>query len=269
MKITILIENTKESENLTAEHGLGVLIETEKNCILVDTGQTDAIIGNSEKLGVDLKKVNICVLSHGHYDHCGGVLTFRNINPDADIYISENAFGDFRNSTVKYIGINPDIKNINNLHLTNGNTDINDELSLFGNVKGKKLYPFGNKKLQAVENGKIREDDFRHEQYAVISENGKKVLVSGCAHRGIVNIVEEFVSLYGRAPDAVISGFHLMKDSDYSDDEIVMIKETAEALGKYETVYYSGHCTGNALPILKDILNDKFIPIHTGFKFKI
>lgn len=76
MKIVTLVENTAGNEKCIAEHGLSVYIETEKHKLLLDAGQTDAVVKNAEALGVDLSAVDTVILSHGHYDHSGGILPF-------------------------------------------------------------------------------------------------------------------------------------------------------------------------------------------------
>lgn len=269
MKIIVLTENTTEDENLIAEHGLSLYIETNKHNILCDTGQTDAFIRNAAKLGCDLRKTDICILSHGHYDHCGGLGAFRSVNPDANIYINSNAFGDFFDSDGKYIGIDREIGRFQNLFMTTDRFSINDEIEIFSGVTGRTLFPFGNSRILKSENGILSPDDFAHEQYAVVLENGKRVLISGCAHNGIVNILERFAELYGGCPDAVVSGFHLMKRTPYNDAEIKQITDTADELLKYDTAFYTGHCTGAALPLLKEVMGDRLFPITTGKRIVI
>ena len=85
MKIITLVENTVGNESCIAEHGLSVYIETEKHRLLLDTGQTDAVVTNAETLGIDLTAVDTVILSHGHYDHSGGILPFSEFNHTAQI----------------------------------------------------------------------------------------------------------------------------------------------------------------------------------------
>ena len=116
MKITILTENTEGIQGTRAEHGLSVYAETKKHILLSDTGASDALIENAKVMGIDLRKVDTLVLSHGHYDHCGGVIPFSEINNIADIYIREGSDGPFYDSAGKYIGIDKRIMNLPNLH---------------------------------------------------------------------------------------------------------------------------------------------------------
>ena len=92
MKITTLMENTASAECYTAEHGLSIYIETKNHVILFDSGASGAFADNAEKLGVDLGKVEMAVLSHGHYDHGGGLPRFMEKNKTAPIYMSACAF---------------------------------------------------------------------------------------------------------------------------------------------------------------------------------
>ena len=91
MKIVNLIENTKGNNNCLAEHGLSFYVETKQHKLLVDTGATNAFIKNAQDLGIDLTMVDMVILSHGHYDHAGGILEFAKTNPKAAIYMQSNA----------------------------------------------------------------------------------------------------------------------------------------------------------------------------------
>lgn len=269
MKIIILTENTEGVPGTKAEHGLSVYVETKQHVLLSDTGASDALLVNAGTMGIDLKKVDTVILSHGHYDHCGGMISFSEVNNMADIYIREGADGPFYDSAGKYIGIDKRIMSLPNLHIVNGDEQIDEELFLFGDVKGRKLFPFGNVRILKEENGVRIPDTFEHEQNLVIYENEKRVLISGCAHCGIVNILDRFYDIFGTDPDAVITGFHLMKKTAYQEDEIALIKETALNLKNRKTLYYSGHCTGDAVTCLKEILGDQLQLMYTGLQIRI
>ena len=90
MKIKVLIENTTESE-LKCEHGLSLYIEYRDKKILLDAGSTNAYAENAERLGGDLSSVDMAFLSHGHYDHSGGILAVVAQNPDMQIYMQASA----------------------------------------------------------------------------------------------------------------------------------------------------------------------------------
>ncbi len=270
MKIVTLVENTSANNAFIAEHGLCLYIETENHKLLSDTGQTDAVLKNADTLGIDLSLVDTVILSHGHYDHAGGILPLASRNKTADIYMQKSAAEPHFNLE-RYNGIDPKILDLPNLHLLDGDLKIDDELFIFTGIKGTKCRPEGNKKLLCLKNGKKVPDDFRHEQCLVITQNGKHYLISGCAHNGILNILECYKNIFGNNPDYVISGFHMMKrDGKYTSEEKSIISQTAKELSKMNTVFYSGHCTGiPAFEIMKDIMGEQLFAIHSGEEIKL
>ena len=273
MKIINLIENMQGAEGCLCEHGLSFYVETHKHKLLIDTGATGAFITNAGKLGVDLKRIDTVILSHGHYDHAGGILEFVKINPDAAILMQCEAGEKYyhQNGTVeKYIGIDPMIKELPQIVWVDGNRKIDEELFLFSGVTGRRLWPLGNRELKVKKNEEFLQDDFCHEQYLVISENKKRILISGCAHNGILNILDKYKEIYGTWPDVVISGFHMRKKSGYTEEDMDMIKKIAMELKKTDTVFYTGHCTGEIpYQILKEDMREQLIYVHSGEEIRI
>ena len=92
MRIVTLMENTACREDLAAEHGLSLYVQTDGCSLLFDAGQSAAFADNAEKLGVDLAEVKLAVLSHGHYDHGGGLKKFLEINDTAPVWMNPCAF---------------------------------------------------------------------------------------------------------------------------------------------------------------------------------
>lgn len=230
MKITALTENTSKN-NLPSEHGLSLYIETENNTILFDTGQSGLFSENAKKLGLDLSSVDIMVLSHGHYDHGGGIKEFLKLNKTAPVYMSKYAFEPHYNGE-RYIGLDETIDR-ERIVFTDGVTKIGEGLTLYSCNEREKLEDFGSFGLNMLQNEKLVPDDFRHEHYLLIEENGKRVLFSGCSHNGIINIESWF------KPDVLVGGFHLSK-LDLGEK----LKACAEKLTAFDTEYYTCHCTG-------------------------
>lgn len=268
MKIITLMENTRKDESILAEHGLSLYIETQQHRLLSDCGCTDSFLKNAATLGVDLSTVDSVFLSHGHYDHSGGILPFTKINGNAAIYMQEKALLPYYHKTEteeRYIGIDPLIADLPQLRLLNGDVILDNELTVFNNVTGRTLWPKGNLELKKKVGNDFVQDEFDHEQYLVITENTKKVLISGCAHNGILNILEHYHTLYNSYPDAVISGFHMRKKTEYFEDDIATIKETAAKLCKLPTIFYTGHCTGDIpFDVMKAILGEHLVYVYSG-----
>ncbi len=235
MKVIVLTENTTSNQNLLCEHGLSLYIETEKYKILFDMGQTDLFAENAKKLGVDLTAVDLAILSHGHYDHGGGLRKFLEINKTAPVYISKYAFEPYYNGTEKYIGLDVSLAESDRLVYAKDGEEIAEGLTLYHCNDKKRSYNLGSFGLNKKTGDLFEPDDFLHEQYLCIEEDGKRTLVSGCSHKGILNIVEWFM------PDVLIGGFHF---STLALD--ARLEEYAKVLESFETQYYTCHCTGEA-----------------------
>ena len=247
MKIVNLMEDTCGNPACLYEHGFSLYIETSKHKLLADTGASKKTIENAKRLGIDLKEIDIVIISHGHYDHGGGIMAFVQENPHAKIYIRENAFGRFyhrKQDGFHDIGLDPAIEHLPQIMKVEGNLIIDEELSLFTNVAGRRLWPNGNKELYSEEMKHVFPDSFSHEQYLVIEEGEKRILISGCAHNGILNILDAYKICYGGVPDMVISGFHMMKKQGYPMDDLETIDQIACELKKLPCHFFTGHCTG-------------------------
>ena len=183
MKIITLIENTSCDERFACEHGLSLYIETARHRILFDMGKTDAFAANASKLGVDLSAVDIAVLSHGHYDHGGGLAEFMRRNSRAPIYLSRYAFEAHLNATGRDIGLNKALQQSDRLIFTDAELVIDEELALYTCNNRARPFAMPACGLSMVENGERVPEDFRHEQYLLIRENGRRVLISGCSHK--------------------------------------------------------------------------------------
>ncbi len=267
MKIINLIEDSKGADGLLFEHGLCFYIEVGARRVLVDTGATDAFIANANALGIDLKSVDTVIVSHGHYDHAGGVLAFAALNPKAKIYIHKSAVAEFynlKNGGTKYIGMDKRIADLEQVFFVEGNFVIDEHISVFSELDGKRLLPRGNAVLRRKCGEDFPADSFEHEQYVVVRDADSAVLISGCAHRGIVNILDAYRALYGGEPSAVISGFHTVMPV-YGPCDDTIIEETAHMLASMDTQFFSGHCTGEyALAKMKAIMGDKLTVLHSG-----
>ena len=233
MTITSILENTTKRADMQAEHGLGLYIESNGQRILFDMGQTDLFSENARALGIDLSCVDIAVLSHGHYDHGGGLRKFLEINDHAPVYVHKDAFLPHYNGVQKYIGLDTDLINNPRIIFTDGEKRIGDGLCLYTFNEKERLYDVPASGLNEKSGEEFIADDFRHEQYLLLEENGKRVLISGCSHKGILNIAG-----WIRA-DVIVGGFHFSKLP--LDDYLIM---AAKELGKYPAQFYTCHCTG-------------------------
>ena len=258
MKLITLIENTTDQADLAYEHGLSFYIETGSHRILFDAGQSAAFADNAEKLGVDLSQVDFAILSHGHYDHSGGLLRFLELNPTAPVYLHRDAVQPHYNAADKDIGLSSDLRNCDRLVFVDDRLELAPGITLSSCNDRHRPHPTDAFGLQMEEHGQLCPDDFRHEQYLLIEEDRKTVCISGCSHKGILNIVDWF------RPDILVGGFHFMKlNPDSPDAEF--LTHAAQHLLNTPTTYYTGHCTGDAAyEFLKNIMGDHLHPLTTG-----
>lgn len=247
IKVVTLIEDTKinEPKDLVPAHGVSLYIERNGERMLFDTGPSSQFIRNSEKLGVDLKKIDIAIISHTHMDHIGGLASFLWINKRANIVLSRNAL---KNPDFRALCSRMDEETLNRIRFVDHSTEIAQDVFILTKTEGR--YP-------------IR-DRVDHEIVLVIKNNNKLIIFSGCSHGEILNIIgtvmRTFPNIYVRA---VIGGFHLTETAKYSVEQI------GKEMLKYPIMkIYTCHCTGvENYRALKTILGVKIEYISTGSKF--
>ena len=271
MEIKVLVENRTCSSDFACEHGLSLYIETGKHKILFDMGGSTIFLENAHTMGVDLSLVDIGILSHGHSDHGGGLPAFLELNKNANIYIHEKADeGQYARrdpDKIAEIGISPQIMKEPKIICTKGDWQLDEGLLLFSSVDKKQLCSVANNSLLVQNHNEYVKDSFEHEQNLLLTEKGEKILITGCAHRGIVNIMARAMELAGGPLDAVIGGFHLSNPSTGQCEADELIAGVAECLNSYETKYYTFHCTGiEAYRKLKMTMGDKISYLATGDK---
>lgn len=249
LKITVLVENTAGKPGLLAEHGLSFLIETERNKILFDTGQGLALRHNTEKLNVDLKIIDAVVLSHGHYDHTGGLTFALNCMNCPRLYVHPEAF------SLKYAR-NPD-GSAREVGMTAGNkitagelaeiilveekTEIAPGLFLTGPVP--RTTGFEDTGGAFFKDPDCRTpDDLPDDQAAFIETKNGTIVILGCAHSGVINTLRHVQALTGNRPiHSVIGGMHLLNAG------AVRMDQTVAELRRFNIQrLIPCHCTGFA-----------------------
>ena len=275
MIIKTLVENTALSKNFGSEHGLSLYIEANSRKILFDVGASELFLENAKKLNVDISDVDYLIISHGHYDHGGGLGAFLRKNTKAEVYLHRLAFGKFyalrSNDELEYIGLDEALKKNSQIVLTSDRFFIGMGVHVFSNITRKEPLPKANNSLFMEYNGQIVQDTFAHEQNLIIEEDGKTLLVTGCAHNGIVNILEHFHDLKGRMPDYVIGGFHLSsRSSGSSSEEPEMMDKISKYLLDTNAKFYTCHCTGiEPYKRLKVIMGDSIDYLSAGSEIHI
>lgn len=267
MYIRNLVEDTVGENGMGCEHGLSFYAETPGHKLLFDVGATGLFLENARRAGIDLGQVDTVIISHGHYDHGGGLAEFLKINKKAKIYLRSSAFVphvSIHGETIHAIGLDQGLRGNPRLHFLSEPIWLDQELFLFGDVTERKFWADSNRRLRLGEEG-FPQDNFDHEQNLFLRAEGKEILFAGCSHCGIVNILEKCRKLTGTEPDAVIGGLHLMNPRGAEEPDQELIDGTAEYLAATKARYFTGHCTGTeAFLRLREKLGEKITYVHTG-----
>lgn len=273
MKIISLVENTSTKENYGTEHGLSLYIEWQDKKLLFDTGASDLFLRNAKQAGVDISDVDALILSHGHDDHGGGLETFLHHNLKAKIYMQKEAFGQYLSASgqqVEYIGLDQKLKDEPRIVYCEGRTEIYPGCTIFDGVTGRRFFSPANKTLlqrKGVDSCDFEPDEFVHEQYLVLEENAHRVLLGGCCHNGIVNVVDKAIACNMR-PDVVISGFHFLHMSIEKSSDFVDL--VSKELQKHAILYYTCHCTGKpCYERMKENMGDQIEYLACGDEIEI
>lgn len=274
MKIFTLMENTAVSPEFVSSHGLSFYIETKKHRILFDMGPDGGFLENAGKLGVDISKVDMAILSHGHYDHGGGIEAFLEVNKKAFIHMQKKAVGEFfahdADGTQRYIGISEHIKHHPRIITHTGDYKLAAELQVFAGVTGRECYSPANDRLYMSMNGRQIQDLFMHEQNLLIKEGNTMVLIAGCAHNGIVNILNKAKNFAPTGVDYVIGGMHLKGEWGSAGEKKELCKKMAQRLNETTTQFYTCHCTGtDAYEFLHEEMGNKMRYLAAGSVLEI
>ena len=264
MKWTVLSDNRSHDDSLETEHGLSILLETDKHRILLDTGASDVFIRNAERLGIDLSTVDYVFISHGHSDHAGGLQHLMKINEKAKVLVSPDAMsGKFFSKRGNLHGIIAEWprKDDDRLVMIDQACAIAENIHVIAHIPQNHPMPKGNQNLY-VQNtaGDYIHDDFRHELALYVDG----LLFTGCAHSGLENIL----AACPYPVKTVVGGFHLLDDQE-TEEELAALAQRLKA--KYpETQFYTSHCTGDKVfAILKTVMGDLLHAFSCGMTITV
>ncbi len=209
MKITTLIENLVYKQGLVAEHGLSLYIKTENRKILFDTGQTGLFLQNAQKLGIAIEDVNMLVLSHGHYDHTGGLYPFLEKNSKAKVYAKKDVF------IPKYHGPNRFIGTLRNEKLLKDRliyietiTELADAVFIMPDIIIHNALDTHFKGMYKKVGSEFVPDEFDDELFLKLKQNDRINIVTACSHRGITNICDTATEQFKLPVGLILGGFH-------------------------------------------------------------
>ncbi len=273
MRVKVLMENTVANPiGVCGEHGLSLLIEHKGKQFLFDTGQSERILENAIALGEDLSRLDGIIISHGHYDHTGGLKAVVEATGGCKIYAHPDIFTPRygKEPFNRFIGVpfrKEDLESIGAefIYVVEP-MEIAPGLWISGEVPRKTDFEGSDRNLYVVEEGREKADPLRDDisLYATLKEG--LLIILGCAHSGLVNIVEHAKDVTGEdRVYGIIGGTHLGLA-----DEQRRIK-TIDYLKNLNLEFIApNHCTGLAVVSeLRSIYGDavKFASVGVEFKF--
>jgi 7,8-dihydropterin-6-yl-methyl-4-(beta-D-ribofuranosyl)aminobenzene 5'-phosphate synthase len=276
MIMKMLIENNSVSKDFKKEHGLSIYIESQGKKILFDTGFSGAFMENAGKMGILIGDIDEVIISHAHIDHTGGLVKFFEVNKKAPVYMCRKA----NEACYLNVFLKKDISAPPKIFaeyadricfIDNPFTQISDDKYIVAEFA--RHYPLvkSSKNLLIKRQGKLDSDNFDHELALVMDNNGKLVILTGCSHNGIDNMIETAARLFPEKPiQSVVGGFHLMglPILNVGGESKANVTKIGRRLLDFNIdKIYTCHCTGSKeYHLLKECMGDKLEYLATGMQ---
>jgi 7,8-dihydropterin-6-yl-methyl-4-(beta-D-ribofuranosyl)aminobenzene 5'-phosphate synthase len=278
LKLTVIAEDSVGYESpFLGQHGISFLITAQRDNVernvLVDVAQNpDALSENMGKMGIAASCIDTVVLTHCHYDHTQGLgkILKKIGKKDLPVIAHQDIFrlNFITDPYLRHIGVmdgdkKEEIESAGGtLYLTRDSLELMPGLITTGEVERVTDFEEVGIALYTVNEGELQSDPMRDDISIVANVKGKGlVIITGCSHAGIVNIVKQAVTITGTDKvHGIIGGFHLIEASDSR------IKKTGQAIEEFNPDWvYAGHCTGFRAQVeLYTRLKNRFSPLHTG-----
>ncbi|MEA4925354.1 MAG: MBL fold metallo-hydrolase [Syntrophomonadaceae bacterium] len=273
VRVTILVENTTPVPNLIGEYGFACLITVDDRSLLFDTGSSQALFYNCQALGIKLEEIEEVVISHGHFDHTGALLPLLERYGKKKIYAHTRfllpRLFPLNNGKLKKIG-----SPFNHEQLQRAGaelvgidefTEIWPGVYLSGEIPRNNNFEDTGGDFKVEKNGQIQDDKLEDDMALIIDHPEGLIIISGCAHSGIINTISHALRMTGKNRIlAYIGGTHLFNASAQRIDQ------TAAALKSFAIKkLIVAHCTGfHASARLYNELGDMVSKGETGMIFK-
>ncbi len=222
MKLTVLVDNTTNTRDFKAEAGFSLYIEDQETSILFDTGSSSLFLENAHKIGIDLSKVGYIVLSHGHYDHTWGLKhllnMYKNVNSlpaSKAIFLTHPLAFNQRTKDNKEMGCNvteTELTDFFSIKKSKVPVWITDKLVFLGEIERNFPYEGNHTIGQIIKNGIAAPDSMEDDTALAYKSSQGLIIITGCSHSGICNIVEQAKKIcQDERIVAIIGGLHLRK----------------------------------------------------------
>lgn len=281
MEVTSLIDHVKTGpkNGITTEWGLSLHVKSDDFSMLFDMGSSGHFIDNAAALGIDIQSVDLAVLSHGHFDHGGGLRSFLVANSKAVVHMRRGADADLYAKLFgfkRYVGLEKEVLSLykDRIRFLDQSTELRE--GVFAIILAKESYPppEGNRFLFRRRGSALSLDDFSHELALAVEADCGIVVFTGCSHHGTLNILAAVKdALPDRPIKSLFGGFHLVSlplSWTLSED-----KKSVRALGQAllqsgVEKFYTSHCTGSkGYRILKDIMGERLEYFSAGSRVRV
>jgi len=272
MTLITLLEYHPDERNpaLGSEHGVSFYAENQGHVVMSDVGKSGLFAENAKRLGVDLASVEALAISHHHYDHGGGLsrffmenqkaIVYLRVSPDDADYIAENT-----SQPPRVIGLDRGLlrEKAERIVYISERTEVLPGFHLLTDIPNDYPKPGGDRRLKIRRGNDKQVDTFEHEMVTVLEGEGGLVVLTGCAHNGVMNMVAATRKAFPNTHiQAVIGGFHLHREKD---EDVRKVGE--HLLAADIPAVYTGHCTGDhAMDVLAEVLGERLTRLYTGLE---
>ncbi|HBK54556.1 MBL fold metallo-hydrolase [Syntrophomonas wolfei] len=270
--VSILVENTTPSPSLIGEYGFSALLEVDERKILFDTGSNDALFKNAENLGINLEEVEALVISHGHFDHTGAVIPFLQRFGPKKLYLHPDIFSQRFLQMKKGLGPNIGcpfaaedlVKNGAEIIFIDSFSEIMPGVFISGEIPRKNSFENTGGNFKVATAHGLLEDKLLDDMALLVDHPEGLIIISGCAHSGMINTIEYIQERTGRSKMlAFIGGTHLITASEDRLAQTIAVLKMMDI----EKIAV-GHCTGfYAAARLLNELGPRVIKADTGMSF--
>lgn len=274
MKIHVLVDNNgDEGSALTCEDGLSFIIKRAEGTVLYDTGVTGVFADNARRMGLDIASVACAVISHGHYDHAGGLRRFLTENTTAPVLLHPGAWTPHRSMTtgaLREIGMDATLRAEYRDRFVHLDTTTERDGMMFIVPGPERAHPSpaGNSTLLEERGGENLPDRFEHETILAVRDRDGIAVFCACSHMGVENALDAVERACPGVPvKGYFGGFHMMnpRTKKMTEPEESVRAIAQRLLARNVARFWTGHCTGDgAFAVLKDEMGDRVARLSTG-----